>query len=77
MTIDNTVAKIGRSMKNREITVGHQGVKGVGRIAHDPQNNRQKHRAAGPPTNTSYRSTGLNPLPLVAKHRETFHDPPG
>jgi hypothetical protein len=25
---------------------------------------------AGPPTNTSYRSVGVNPLPLVAKHRE-------
>ena len=38
---------------------------------------RQASRAAGPPTNTSYRSAGANPLPLVAKHHEKLPDPSG
>jgi hypothetical protein len=29
-------------------------------------------RAAGPPTNTSFRSVGFNSLPLVARHRKNF-----
>jgi hypothetical protein len=33
-----------------------------------------KHRAAGPPTNTSRRSNDANPLPLVAELCENFND---
>jgi hypothetical protein len=39
-----------------------------------PLDQHNQHRAAGPSTNTSCRSVGSNPLPLVAKLCEKVHD---